>query len=350
MAGFNKQWQSISTPDLLKFFITDDKSGLTSAEAALRVAKLGSNNISYFPDIVWSLLSSFVIRDGKRTQTKNNLIALGDIVLLEKNKVVPADIRLIAVDNLSVNQSVLDGSEVAVYKNSNTTHAKYNNILSLKNMAFAGSSVTYGHAVGVVVATGGNTYLNSMEKHYQKLGRKFKKIQKNLKNNEIIINDTSDYISPKLIDTVIVNFPAPIDSVKEIIRIISHQMGKNLIFCTDESTAKRLIAITPGMAHIDKKYFEQKSNKSIMEADYPLMSFISVNSADILRFSKILNIKNRQAICLDAGLTTVLASSELITVVSAESAIDEALLRSNYLVNNFQDIKKLIHQLKTLLG
>jgi hypothetical protein len=350
MAGFNKQWQSIPTPELLKFFLSNKENGLSNADAVTRIKKLGDNSISYFPDVVWGLLQSTLLRDGKKTKIKNNLIALGDIVMLEKNKIVPADIRLIEVDNLSVNQSLLNGSEAILYKNSNTFHSSYDSIFDIKNMVFAGTGIVSGRAIGIVVASGGNSQISKIEKHSPKLSRKQKKANKILKNNGIITNEYGNYVAPKSIDTVIVNFPVSIDYVKELIRVISHQMGKNIIFCTDESTAKRLIAITPGMAHIDKKYFQQKSNKALMEADYPLMSFISVNEADIIRFSKILNIKNRRAICLDSGNSALLASSDITTIVSADTATDESILKASYLVNSFQDMKKIISQIGLIMG
>jgi hypothetical protein len=350
MAGFNQKWQSIPATDILKFFLCDPQTGLSAQEAALRINKLGNNNIPFFSFSSWNMLNTAVIRDGRKTSTKNSMLALGDMVILEKNKIIPADIRLIEVDNLSVNQAVLTGTESIVYKNANTNYAPPDSPFNIKNMAYAGSLVVNGQATGIVVATGSETLIANTKLYLPKQTRKIKNFQKKLNKHEMIINKITDINYLKRVDTVIINFSAPPDAIKEFIRIFSHQMGKNLIICTDELSAKRLIAITPGMTHINKKYFKEKSNKALMEADYPLMSFVNVDGADILRFSKLLNIKNRTAICLDAGKNSLLAMSDLLTIVPADIAIDEAIIKSNFLVNSFIDTKKIIDQTKIIIS
>jgi len=350
MAGFKQKWQSLSLQELRDFFLCDMQKGLSSQEASLRISRFGINNIEQFSDAIWNSLKTVVIRDGKKSKISNNLISLGDIVYLSKNKIVPSDIRLVNVDNLSVNQSILNGSELVVYKNSNTIRDSKVNKFDLKNMVYAGSLVVHGSAVGVVVATGSDTALSRMPKIAQKTPRKIKKIQKVLAKQEIIFNNQNLENTKSFVDTIIINFPASIDTIKEFIRVFSHQLGKNLIICTDEQTARRLISITPGMTHINRKYFKENSTKALMEADYPLMSFIDVDSSDILKFHKILTMKRRTAICLDSGVNSIIPSSNLMTIVPVSSALDEAIIKSDYLVKSFDDIKKLIDQTELIIG
>ena len=80
----------------------------------------------------------------------------GDIVLLESNNRVPADLRLIQANNLTVAELFLTGQSLAV-KKSTAPLAEDVPASERSNMAFAGSTVTSGGGVGVVVATGQHT-------------------------------------------------------------------------------------------------------------------------------------------------------------------------------------------------
>lgn len=85
----------------------------------------------------------------------------GDIVLLEAGDVVPADLRLIEVKNLACAEAALTGESVPVTKTDATLAAELR-IGDLHNMAFKGTLVTTGRAVGVAVATGTQTELGKI--------------------------------------------------------------------------------------------------------------------------------------------------------------------------------------------
>jgi magnesium-transporting ATPase (P-type) len=92
---------------------------------------------------------------GERWITAEKLVP-GDIVLLESGQRVPADLRLIQANNLTVAESFLTGQSLAV-KKSTAPLAEDIPTSERSNMAFAGSCVTSGGGVGVVVATGQHT-------------------------------------------------------------------------------------------------------------------------------------------------------------------------------------------------
>lgn len=97
-----------------------------------------------------------VIRQGKRKVIPTNEVVPGDIVILASGDKVPADLRLIDIKNLQVNESALTGESVAVQKAQQLLAE--NTVLGDRvNMAYAGSLVTYGQAVGVVCAIGHQT-------------------------------------------------------------------------------------------------------------------------------------------------------------------------------------------------
>lgn len=102
-----------------------------------------------------------VIRDGRRRSIPGSEVVPGDIALLETGKRVPADIRLIDVKNLSIDEAVLTGESVAVEKATQPV-AKALPLGDRTPMAFSGTLVTRGQGKGVVVATGAKTAIGQI--------------------------------------------------------------------------------------------------------------------------------------------------------------------------------------------
>ncbi len=88
-------------------------------------------------------------------------IVPGDIVLLEEGAKVPADLRLIQVRGLQINEASLTGESVPVSKQQELIK-KEATLGDQKNMAFAGTFVTQGTAEGVVVAIAQQTELGKI--------------------------------------------------------------------------------------------------------------------------------------------------------------------------------------------
>ncbi len=103
-------------------------------------------------------LKATVIREGIRQIVDTATLVPGDIVVLETGQIVPADLRLISSINLQVEEAALTGESVPVYKEAKTVSSDDHVVLGeQKNMAFMSTLVTYGRALGVVVATGKKT-------------------------------------------------------------------------------------------------------------------------------------------------------------------------------------------------
>ncbi|MDZ8264217.1 HAD-IC family P-type ATPase [Nostoc sp. ChiQUE01b] len=92
-----------------------------------------------------------VIRNGQKTRLASTELVLGDLVLLASGDKVPADLRLLSVRGLQVDESALTGESVPVEK-ARASLAVETPLAERSNMVYAGSFVTFGQAEGIVVA------------------------------------------------------------------------------------------------------------------------------------------------------------------------------------------------------
>ncbi len=98
-----------------------------------------------------------VVRDGHEAQAPARDLVPGDLVLFKAGDKVPADCRLIEVANLQAEEAALTGESVPAEKHADTLSDKNTAVADRKNMAYAGTAITYGRGRGYVVATGMNT-------------------------------------------------------------------------------------------------------------------------------------------------------------------------------------------------
>ena len=95
-----------------------------------------------------------VLRDGTEQEIPAEDLVPGDIVHLNRGVIVPADIRIIHAQGLSVDESILTGESVQKHKGSERIEKQDVPLSERENMVFSGTSVTSGKGVGVVVETG----------------------------------------------------------------------------------------------------------------------------------------------------------------------------------------------------
>ena len=106
-----------------------------------------------------------VLRDGRQQAVPSPDLVPGDIVLLEAGNQVPADMRLIDIAQLQVDESALTGESVTVAKQTAALAAADNTALGDQlNMVFKGTTVSLGRARGLVLATGMATELGKVAK------------------------------------------------------------------------------------------------------------------------------------------------------------------------------------------
>lgn len=131
---------------------------------------------------------AIVKRDGKIIEINSEDLVLGDVVILETGRIIPADLRLIESINLKIDESTLTGESTPIEKISSEIYEDKNlPIGDRKNMSFMSTLVTYGRGVGVVVGTGMNTeigkiasFLDSADSDLTPLQKKLNVLGKNL--------------------------------------------------------------------------------------------------------------------------------------------------------------------------
>lgn len=106
--------------------------------------------------------TAMVRRDGKIVEIPASELVVGDIVLLEAGRVIPADLRLIQSVNLKIEESALTGESVPVEKDANFVATSDVGIGDQINMAFSSTSVSYGRGEGVVAYTGMDTEIGKI--------------------------------------------------------------------------------------------------------------------------------------------------------------------------------------------
>ena len=109
-------------------------------------------------------LRSRVLRDGRWREIEAKTLVRGDIVLIRLGNIVPADLKLLEGEYVSVDQSALTGESLPVDK-------------KVGGLAYSGSIVRMGEMKGLVVATGMNSFFGrtarlvgtaQTESHFQK--------------------------------------------------------------------------------------------------------------------------------------------------------------------------------------
>ena len=111
-------------------------------------------------------LEAAVLRDGRKQMLGSAALVPGDVVLLQSGDKVPADLRLLSVRTLKVEEAALTGESLPVEKAPRAVAAD-TAVGDRVGMAFSGTLVTYGTATAVVVATGAGTELGRISRLLQ---------------------------------------------------------------------------------------------------------------------------------------------------------------------------------------
>ncbi|MHB1459840.1 MAG: cation-translocating P-type ATPase [Armatimonadota bacterium] len=102
-----------------------------------------------------------VVRDGVAQKISTKGLVPGDVVMLASGDRVPADLRLVKLRDLKIEEAMLTGESVPSEKNTDTL-ASGAVLADRSNMAYSGTLITYGTGSGIVVETAGATELGKI--------------------------------------------------------------------------------------------------------------------------------------------------------------------------------------------
>ncbi len=106
-------------------------------------------------------LEAAVTRDGERRTVDAEELVPGDLVSVKSGDRIPADLRFVRVKSLRVEEAALTGESEGVEKHTDRVDEDAP-LGDRKCMGFSGTTVTYGEAQGIVVATGAETELGKI--------------------------------------------------------------------------------------------------------------------------------------------------------------------------------------------
>jgi magnesium-transporting ATPase (P-type) len=245
----SRPYHQLSSREVIEYYSSDAELGLTAEEVASRYEKYGKNELKFKPGkpawlkfllqfhqpllyilllagsvkallgswtnaaVIWGVTvlnaiigyiqeakaegaiaslakvvttETTVLREGQTLRIPSRDLVVGDIVLLASGDKVPADLRLLKVRNLQVDESALTGESVPVNKTVAPLPLEIP-LAERTNMSFAGSFITFGQGKGIVVAIANATEVGQISQSMESrvsittpLTRKFAKFSRTL--------------------------------------------------------------------------------------------------------------------------------------------------------------------------
>jgi Ca2+-transporting ATPase len=105
-----------------------------------------------------------VIRDGQTLQIPAEDVVVGDLLVLKPGSYVTADCRILSSSRLSIDESMLTGESMPVFKKNITLKHENTPLADRSNMAYMGTLVTGGQGLAVVVAAGQATEVGMLHR------------------------------------------------------------------------------------------------------------------------------------------------------------------------------------------
>ncbi|MEK7353872.1 MAG: HAD-IC family P-type ATPase, partial [Chloroflexota bacterium] len=125
-------------------------------------------------------LTATVVRNGTDVEIPAREIVPGDIVMLSTGDRIPADLRLIEAFNLRTEEAPLTGESTPVEKTTQAIQGTETAIGDRKNLAYSGTTISYGRGKGIAVATGMETEFGKIATMLQEVEEGETPLEKNL--------------------------------------------------------------------------------------------------------------------------------------------------------------------------
>lgn len=105
-----------------------------------------------------------VIREGRTMRIPSEELVVGDIVIVGKDELIPADMRIVESNDLKIDECCVTGERFISEKYESKIDDNELTLSDMKNMLFKSSSVVSGDGTGIVIAVGMDTQVANMVK------------------------------------------------------------------------------------------------------------------------------------------------------------------------------------------
>jgi Ca2+-transporting ATPase len=156
-----------------------------------------------------------VIRNRKEVKIPSEDLVLGDIVVLNKGDIVPADLRVIESDSLKVKEGAVTGQGYTIEKYNTKIEDLEISLSEMKNILFKSSVIIEGSVTAIVVAAGMDTQIANIismlfEEKTEKymLKDKLQKLMNNFSKMVVIVTTAIaifDFLIKKNLDYILYN-------------------------------------------------------------------------------------------------------------------------------------------------
>ena len=130
-------------------------------------------------------LTANVIRNGQEQVIQVEDLVVGDLICLNYDNKVPADIRIIKSKDLKFDKLMLTGECEAIEGSVDCTSDKF---IESKNIAFMTSMITNGKGQGIVVATGNDTFMGKITELTNKTNQRQTSLKKEVTRFALFIS------------------------------------------------------------------------------------------------------------------------------------------------------------------
>ncbi|NLJ58864.1 MAG: cation-translocating P-type ATPase [Tissierellia bacterium] len=189
--------------------------------------------------------TAMVKRDGKVIEVPASQLVVGDLVVLEAGRVIPADLRLIKSVNLKIEESALTGESVPVDKDAEFAPEGDVGIGDQLNMAFSSTSVSYGRGEGVVVYTGMDTEIGKIAAMISETTEELTPLQKRL-------NDLGKLLGIAAIIIVVAMFGIAVLQGRDIVEMFITAIALAVAAVPEGLTAVVTIVLAIGVTRMVK--------------------------------------------------------------------------------------------------
>lgn len=121
-----------------------------------------------------------VIRNSKKISIMPENLVPGDIVLLNRGDLIPADMRILECNGISADEAILTGESVSKPKSEKVLEKSGVAISSTTNILYASTSITSGSGKGIVYATGFDTEIGKLSENIQQIKTTKSPLQKKI--------------------------------------------------------------------------------------------------------------------------------------------------------------------------